>query len=71
LRRLKPIKTKNNAIKIKYPTVDAEAIKRMVEQYGRRCLLIEGDLRQPTFSSEVVRRTLEVYGRLDVLIGVG
>ncbi|WP_409340374.1 SDR family oxidoreductase [Paenibacillus sp. MBLB4367] len=56
------------AIAYLYEREDAEATKRMVERYGRRCLLIEGDLRQPAFSSEVVRRTLECYGRLDILI---
>lgn len=47
---------------------DAEATKQMVESYGQRILLIEGDLRQPDFSKEVARRTLEYYNKLDVLI---
>jgi len=56
------------AIVFLYEREDAEATRSMVESYGQRCLLIEGDLRQPSFSSEVVRRTLECYGRLDVLV---
>lgn len=56
------------AIVYLYERVDAEATKQMVEQYGRRCLLIEGDLRHPGFSVEAVRRTLACYGRLDVLV---
>lgn len=48
--------------------VDAEATKQMVESYGQRILLIEGDLRQPDFSKEVVRKTIECYGNLDILI---
>lgn len=48
--------------------LDAEATKEMVESYGQRILLIEGDLRQPEFSKEVVRRTLECYGALDILV---
>jgi NAD(P)-dependent dehydrogenase (short-subunit alcohol dehydrogenase family) len=56
------------AIVYLYEREDAEATKRMVERYGRRCLLIEGDLRVPAFSMEVVRRTLERYGNIDVLI---
>lgn len=56
------------AIVYLYERKDAEATKQMVEKYGGRCLLIEGDLRRPAFSAEVVRRTLEAYGRLDVLV---
>jgi NAD(P)-dependent dehydrogenase (short-subunit alcohol dehydrogenase family) len=56
------------AIVYLYEREDAEETKRMVQRYGRRCLLIEGDLRQPAFSREVVRRSLESYGKLDVLI---
>lgn len=56
------------AIAYLYERKDAEATKRMVERYGRHCLLIEGDLRQPSFSVEVVKRTLESYGKLDILI---
>jgi hypothetical protein len=56
------------AIVYLYERADAEATKQMVEYYGCRCLLIEGDLRKPDFSAEVVMRTLEYYGKLDVLI---
>jgi len=56
------------AIVYLYEREDAEATKQMVEHYGQRCLLIEGDLRRPAFSSEVVKKTLAHYGKLDVLI---
>ncbi len=56
------------AIVYLYERKDAEATKKMVEDYGRNCLLIEGDLRQPAFSKEVVRNTLAMYGKIDVLI---
>jgi len=56
------------AIVYLYERRDALDTKQMVEQYGRSCLLIEGDLRNPGFSSEVVRRTLERYGRIDILV---
>jgi NAD(P)-dependent dehydrogenase (short-subunit alcohol dehydrogenase family) len=48
--------------------LDAEATKQIVESFGQRVLLIEGDLRQPDFSKEVVRRTMDCYGKLDILI---
>lgn len=56
------------AIVYLYEREDASATKRMVEQYGRHCLLIEGDLRRPAFSAEVVDCTLAHYGNLDVLV---
>ncbi|MFF2888654.1 SDR family oxidoreductase [Paenibacillus sp. NPDC057967] len=56
------------AIVYLYEREDAEATRQMAAQYGRRCLLIEGDLRQPAFSAEVIRLTLTHYGRLDTLV---
>lgn len=51
-----------------YEREDALATKQMVEQYGGRCLLIEGDLRKPEFSAEIVRKTIDSYGCLDILV---
>lgn len=56
------------AIAYLYEREDAATTQYMVAQYGRRCLLVEGDLRRPEFCREVVRRTIECYGRLDILI---
>ncbi|WP_336787285.1 SDR family oxidoreductase [Paenibacillus sp. MMO-177] len=56
------------AIVYLYEREDALATKQMVEQYGGRCLLIEGDLRKPEFSSEVVQKTIGHYGCLDILV---
>lgn len=56
------------AIVFLYEREDAAATKQMVEQYGRRCLMIEGDLRRPDFSSEIVRKTVEYYGSIHVLV---
>ncbi|GGH15246.1 SDR family oxidoreductase [Paenibacillus segetis] len=56
------------AIVYLYERQDAITTQQMVEQYGRRCLLIEGDLRQPEFSTEVVQRTIECYGKVNVLV---
>lgn len=47
---------------------DAEKTKREVEEEGRRCLLIPGDIGNESFCREVVQRTVDELGRLDVLV---
>jgi NAD(P)-dependent dehydrogenase (short-subunit alcohol dehydrogenase family) len=47
---------------------DAAETKRLVEDVGRRCLLIPGDLSQREFSRKVIDRVIEEYGRLDILV---
>ncbi len=49
-------------------TEDAEETRRHIEDEGRRCLLIEGDVRDAAFCEEAVQRTLEKFGRLDILV---
>ncbi|WP_129691295.1 SDR family oxidoreductase [Gottfriedia acidiceleris] len=58
----------NLVIAYLYEKEDAKATKKMVEQYGKNCLLIEGDLRSPDFCNDVIKKTIESYGRLDILI---
>jgi len=47
---------------------DAEETRRQVEQEGRRCLTISGDVGDERFCHEAVRRTVSDLGRLDVLV---
>lgn len=47
---------------------DAEETKRQVEQEGRRCLLIAGDIGDEAFCQQSVQQTLDEFGRLDILI---
>ena len=47
---------------------DAEVTRRHIEQAGRRCLLIPGNLVSLDFCEEVVRRTVEEFGKLDILV---
>ena len=47
---------------------DAEDTKRHVEEEGRRCLAISGDVRDSRFCEEAVAKTVEAFGRLDVLV---
>jgi NAD(P)-dependent dehydrogenase (short-subunit alcohol dehydrogenase family) len=47
---------------------DAEETKRAVESYGRRCVLIPGDIRSEKFCQEAVQRTVQELGKLDILV---
>jgi NAD(P)-dependent dehydrogenase (short-subunit alcohol dehydrogenase family) len=47
---------------------DAKETQRLVEQQGRRCLLLAGDVGKEEFCREAVERTIREFGRLDVLV---
>lgn len=47
---------------------DAAETKRKVEQEGKRCLLIKGDIGSEAFCGEAVAKTLSEFGRLDIVI---
>ena len=47
---------------------DAEATRQAVENEGRRCLPIEGDVRDPEFCERAVQRTIGEFGQLDILV---
>ena len=47
---------------------DAEETARAVEEEGRRCLLIRGDVKDAAFCEDAVEQTLREFGRLDVLV---
>lgn len=47
---------------------DAEETRRLVEQAGRRCLLIPGDIGNEAFCREAVERTVRELGHLDILV---
>lgn len=49
-------------------TEDAEETKKLVEQEGRRCLLIQGDIGDEDFCREAVKQTAEEFGHLDILV---
>lgn len=48
--------------------VDGEETKRRVEEHGRRCVLISGDIRYPSFCQSAVEETVHRLGRLDILV---
>lgn len=49
-------------------TNDAQETQKAVENVGRRCLLIEGDIRNESFCHEAVQKTIDEFGKLDILV---
>jgi NAD(P)-dependent dehydrogenase (short-subunit alcohol dehydrogenase family) len=47
---------------------DAEETRRCIEAEGRRCLLLQGDVKDDAWCRDAVKRTVEAFGRLDVLV---
>lgn len=47
---------------------DAEETRANVERMGRKCILIEGDLRDENFCREAVSRTISELGGIDILV---
>ncbi|MBW8877999.1 MAG: SDR family oxidoreductase [Acidobacteria bacterium] len=47
---------------------DADETRRAIEEEGRRCLDLPGDLTDPQFCRDAVERTVRELGRLDVLV---
>jgi NAD(P)-dependent dehydrogenase (short-subunit alcohol dehydrogenase family) len=47
---------------------DAEETRDAVEQEGRECLLIAGDVTDPEFCRDAVEQTVDRFGKLDILV---
>lgn len=47
---------------------DARETQRLVEDCGRRCVLIDGDISDPKHCGALVKKTVEAFGRIDVLV---
>ena len=47
---------------------DANETKRLVEEHGRKCLLIEGDVGQEEFCRKALDQTVKEFGRIDILV---
>lgn len=48
--------------------MDAEQVHHEVEEQGRRCLLLPGDLKDQAFCREVVEQTVDRLGGLNILV---
>ncbi|MFC3747595.1 SDR family oxidoreductase [Paenibacillus sp. GCM10012306] len=47
---------------------DAEETKRQVEQEGRKCILISGDIGVEAFCQDLINKSVDGLGKLDILI---
>jgi NAD(P)-dependent dehydrogenase (short-subunit alcohol dehydrogenase family) len=47
---------------------DAKETKRLVEEAGRRCLLISGDVGKEKFCQSAVKKAIAHFGHLDILV---
>jgi NAD(P)-dependent dehydrogenase (short-subunit alcohol dehydrogenase family) len=47
---------------------DAEETRRMVEQEGRRCILISGDVGDEKYCKHAIETVIEKFGRLNILV---
>ncbi len=47
---------------------DAEETREMVENEGRRCLTIAGDVGDRAFCTKAIKQTIDEFGQLDVLV---
>ncbi len=48
-------------------TKDANDTKHIIESYGRKCLLLKGDISKEQFCKNSIRKTIQHFGRLDIL----
>ena len=47
---------------------DAQETKRLVEEEGRRCVIVAGDIGDEAHAADLVRRAIEEFGHLDMLV---
>ena len=47
---------------------DARETVRLVKKWGRKCLLIAGDVGNEKFCQKAVKKTVEEFGRIDILV---
>jgi NAD(P)-dependent dehydrogenase (short-subunit alcohol dehydrogenase family) len=47
---------------------DAEETKRLVEEAGQRCILIQGDVKDSAFCRQAVQQTAAELGKLNILV---
>ena len=48
--------------------VDADHVKKVVEKFGRKCILLPADFIDPATHTSIVDDTVKAYGKLDILV---
>ncbi len=48
--------------------IDALETKKIIEDYGSKCLLLAGDISNKEFCQEIVKTTIEKFGKIDILV---
>ena len=49
-------------------TEEANEVKKLIEQEGRRAVLVPGDLQEATHCREVIKRAVDGLGGIDILV---
>ena len=47
---------------------DADETKKMIENEGRKCILIKGDVKKSEFCKKAVQKTVKTFGQLNILV---
>ena len=47
---------------------DAEDTKKVIEDYGKKCLLIRGDITKEKFCTNAVAKAVKQFGKIDILV---
>ena len=47
---------------------DANDTQQKIELYGRKCLLLPGDISKEKFCNSLVKKTIDNFGKLDILV---
>lgn len=48
--------------------IDALETKKIIEDYGSKCLLLAGDISNKEFCQKIVKTTIEKFGKIDILV---
>lgn len=47
---------------------DANEVKNIIENAGRKCLLLAGDIGEESFCKDVVNKVISTFGKIDILV---
>ncbi len=47
---------------------DAKETQRLVQQQGKKCFLLPGDISEENFCTEIIQKVVDKFGQLDILV---